>query len=117
MSNKKNNKIEKRKRIHKKIRSKISGTAELPRVCVYKSNRDLMVQFIDDVKRETLLAESSLKISGKNKTEKSKNLGISLAEKALKKGYKKIVFDRGGFIYAGRIKAFSEGLREAGLEF
>ena len=112
-----NEKIEKRKRIHKKIRSKISGTAERPRVCVYKSNRDLFVQFIDDVQKNTLLAASSKKIDGKNKVEKSKNLGLFLAGEAIKKGLKKVVFDRGGFIYTGRVQALSDGLREGGLEF
>ncbi len=112
-----NEKIVKRKRIHKKIRSKISGTAERPRVCVYKSNRDLFVQFIDDVKKHTILAASSRKIDGKNKVEKSKNLGLFLAKEATSKGLKKIVFDRGGFIYTGRIQSLCDGLREGGLEF
>ena len=110
-------KVEKRKRIHKKIRSKVDGTKDKPRVSVYKSNRDLFVQFIDDEENKTLLSSSSAKMKGKNKTEKSKALGTSLAKDALKKGYKKVVFDRGGFIYTGRITALAEGLREGGLKF
>jgi len=113
-----NTKIEKRKRIHKKIRAKISGTKDKPRVSVYKSNRDLMVQFIDDVVGKTLLSASSSQIKkGKTKMEKSKELGIYLAKEAIGKNIKKISFDRGGFIYTGRVAALAEGLREGGLEF
>ncbi len=111
----KNKKVEKRIRRHKKIRSKMFGTAEKPRVSVYKSNIGIFVQVIDDSAGNTILSLSTKKINGENKVEKSKNLGLKLAEMMKEKKIEKAVFDRGGNIYTGRVKAVAEGLREGGI--
>ena len=109
-------KVEKRIRRHKRIRSVVSGTATRPRISVTKSNTDLYVQAIDDVKGHTIMAISTKKISGGNKTEKSKKAGIEFGKKLLEAKLESGVFDRGGNIYTGRVAAFAEGLREAGLK-
>lgn len=114
----KKTKIDKRNRRHSKIRSRILGTKERPRVSVFKSNKYVFVQAIDDGSGSTLVFSFSKNVSsGKNKTEKAKEAGKILAEKAQKEGIKKVVFDRGGFLYTGIVKAVSEGAREGGLEF
>lgn len=110
-------KIEKRIRRRKRIRSKIFGTAKKPRLSVFKSNKYLSAQLIDDEKGTTLVSESSVKAKGKNGTEKSKNVGLELAKKAKAKKITDIVFDRGGYIYTGKVKALAEGAREGGLKF
>lgn len=108
---------------HKRIRQKISGTSERPRMCVFKSARNIYVQLIDDVKRETLISASSLEKEFKDGGEytgnkvTARNVGKLAAKKALDKGISKVVFDRGGYIYHGRIREVAEGAREAGLEF
>jgi large subunit ribosomal protein L18 len=112
----KNIKREKKERRHKRIRSKISGTSSRPRVSAYKSNTELFVQVIDDTNAKTLLSISTKKESGKTKTEKSSSAGKSLAKKMLDEKTTEAVFDRGGNLYTGRIKAFVEGLREGGLK-
>jgi large subunit ribosomal protein L18 len=109
-----------RKKIKTRIRGKISGTAERPRLAVYRSNRDIYVQLIDDAAGTTLAAASSrdkdFTRSG-NKIEQSKSVGTLIATKAAAKGINSVVFDRGGFLYHGRIQAVAEGAREGGLKF
>ena len=108
-----------RVRRHARVRAKISGTAETPRLCVYRSNKNIEAQLIDDVKGATLVASSSmsLKLENGSNIEAAAKVGKDIAEKALAKGLKKIVFDRSGYIYHGRVKALAEAAREAGLEF
>ena len=111
-----NIKEEKRIRRHKRIRSTLSGTAETPRVNVSKSLTGLFVQVIDDVEGKTLFSISTKTLSG-TKTEQAKEAGKKLGEEVKKAGIEKIVFDRGGNLYTGRVAAVAEGLREAGLVF
>ena len=113
------NKEKRRLKIRKSIRSKISGTKERPRVSVFKSNKAIYSQIIDDISGSTLVSCSSVDIKkfGKNNIESSKEVGVKLAEKANKKGIKKVLFDRGGYVYHGKIKSFAEGAREGGLIF
>lgn len=108
-----------RNRIHNRIRKKVSGTAERPRLSVYRSNKSIYCQLIDDVKGETLLSASSHELSGDraNKTEQSRQVGQLIAQKSGGVGIKTIVFDRGGYLYHGRVKALAEGAREGGLDF
>lgn len=110
-------KTEKRHRNHRKLRSKISGTGESPRLAVFKSNTAVYAQLIDDEKGVTVAQATSKGMKGKGQLEKSKEIGKSLAEKALALGVKKVVFDRGGFQYTGKIAAVAEGAREGGLKF
>ncbi len=109
-----------RDRRHKRIRRKMSGTMEIPRLVVSKSNRNLSVQIINDDKGETLVSASTLekdfKNKGKNK-EAGKELGKLVAERAKKAKITKVVFDRGGYIYHGVVKEIADAAREAGLEF
>ncbi|TSC54811.1 MAG: 50S ribosomal protein L18 [Parcubacteria group bacterium LiPW_30] len=112
-----NSKTELRARRHKKIRSQVSGTAERPRLAVYKSNRYLYAQVIDDVLGKTLAQASDMTLKGKTKTDKAKQVGVEIAKNALSKKISKVVFDRGGFNYTGRIKALAEAAREGGLQF
>ena len=112
-----NTKLQKRIRRHKRIRARVAGTAEIPRLSVFKSNTALFGQLIDDVKGNTLLALGTKQMKGKSVMEKSKEAGKEMAKLALAKNIKKVVFDRGGFIYTGRVKAFAEGAREGGLVF
>ena len=114
------NKKEERKRRHVRVRTKISGTAERPRLCVFKSNNHLYAQIIDDINGETLVSASTLdkniKIKHSNK-EAAKEIGTSIAKKAADKNIKTIVFDRSGYIYHGVIKELAEAAREGGLQF
>ncbi len=112
-----NTKKQKRDRRHTRIRSKISGTAERPRLSVFKSNTALYVQLIDDEAAKTLAASSTTVTAGKNGLEKSKALGLEIAKKAVALGVKKAVFDRGGYIYTGKVRELAEGARQGGLEF
>ena len=112
-----NNKATKIQTRHNRIRAKISGTEAMPRLCVYKSNTSLYGQIIDDSKGTTLAAFSADKAKGKTMLEKSANAGKEIAKLAIEKGIKKVVFDRGGFIYTGKIQAFADGAREGGLKF
>lgn len=107
----------KRERRHRRIRAKVSGTSEMPRLSVYKSNRAVFVQLIDDEAGVTIVAISSDKVKGKTIREKALELGKEIAKLAVAKKIKKVVFDRGGFIYTGKIKAVADGAREGGLEF
>jgi len=110
-------KIEKRTRRHRRIRAKVSGTAERPRLAVFKSNMYFYAQIIDDTKGVTLAASSDMGIKGKTKTERAELAGEALAKQALAKGVTEVTFDRGGFIYTGRVRAFAEGARKGGLVF
>lgn len=105
-----------RDRRRKRIRAKIAGTSARPRLSIYKSNTAMYAQLIDDVKGVTIAAVSTLKAEG-NKTTSAKTAGTELAKLAKAKGVDKVVFDRGGFIYTGRVKALAEGAREGGLIF
>ena len=105
---------------HKRVRGKISGTAERPRLNVFRSNTNIYAQIIDDVKGVTLAAASSLdkEISGNGgNKEAAKEVGKLLAKKATDKGIAEVVFDRGGYVYHGRVKELAEGAREGGLKF
>ena len=120
-------KQEKRKRRHRKVRAKISGTSKVPRLCIFKSNKYIYAQLIDDQKGKTILNSDNLKFKKtktKTKTSSSsgkvglaREVGKMIAEKAVKKGIKNIVFDRSGYKYHGRVKALAEGAREGGLKF
>jgi len=105
-----------RDRRRKRIRAKVSGTSERPRLSVYKSNAYMYAQVIDDTKGLTLVAASSMDVKG-NKTEAAAKVGTELAKLAKAKGITKVVFDRGGFIYTGRVRALADAAREGGLEF
>jgi large subunit ribosomal protein L18 len=110
-----------RQRIKYTIRKKVSGTAQLPRLSVFRSNTDIYAQMIDDVNGNTLAAASSrdkdIAAQKGTKTDKSKMVGEAIAKKAIALGLSSCVFDRGGFLYHGRIKAVAEGAREGGLKF
>ncbi len=110
-------KINSRDRRRAKIRSRISGTGEVPRLAVFKSNKYISVQLIDDEKAVTLAASHSRDVAGKNLLEKSAKLGEVIAKIALAKKIERIVFDRGGFMYTGCVKAVAEGARNGGLKF
>jgi len=109
-----------RKKRHKRVRSKISGTPERPRLNVFRSEKHIYAQIIDDVMGVTLCAASSVEKDfdgpGSNK-EAAKKVGKSVAERATKKGIENVVFDRGGYIYHGRVKELAEAAREGGLRF
>lgn len=119
----KQNKNQSRKNKHNRIRSRIVGTSEKPRLNVYRSTTHVYAQVIDDKTGKTLCSSSSLekdfvaKTTGKTKTEKAFAIGERVAKKALKLGIKEIVFDRSGYIYTGRVKQVAEGARSAGLKF
>ncbi|MDE7379697.1 MAG: 50S ribosomal protein L18 [Clostridia bacterium] len=120
---KKIDKNEERLRRHTRVRKKISGTAETPRLSVYRSLNHIYVQVIDDVKGVTLCSASTMdkevkgEIKDMTKTEAAKAVGKKVAERALAKGVKAVVFDRGGYLYTGRVQAVADGAREAGLNF
>ena len=108
---------------HMKIRNRVSGTAQRPRLAVFRSNNHMYAQIIDDTVGNTLVAASTLEKEVKAELEKTNNvdaaayLGTVIAKRAIEKGIKEVVFDRGGFIYQGKIAALAEAAREAGLEF
>ena len=112
-------KLRKHLRNKARIRKKIFGTAEIPRLNVFRSGRHIYAQVIDDVKAVTLDSFSSLNLKTEKVScvEKAKKVGENLAQKVLKKKIDKVVFDRGGFLYHGRVKALAEGARKAGLKF
>jgi len=111
-------KIQRRTRIKKGIRRKISGTTSRPRVSVFRSNKAIYGQIIDDLKGVTLVSASSKEIgSSSNNIEVSKEVGKKLAEKAISEGMESVIFDRNGYPYHGKVKAFAEGAREGGLKF
>lgn len=112
-----------RKIRHRRVRQKVTGTISRPRLCIFRSLNHIHAQLIDDSKGQTLVSMSTLdsqmrgKTNGMVKTKKAEAVGTLLAEKALNKGIKQVVFDRGGYKYHGRVKALAEAARKAGLEF
>lgn len=113
-------KLEKRIRIKRRVRGKISGSSELPRLSVYKSNKEIYAQLINDKDGKTLVSASSREkgVDAKGtKTEVSAAVGKAIAAKAIAAGIENIVFDRNGFVYHGRVKALADGAREGGLKF
>ena len=119
----KKSRSEVRRKKHMKLRNRFSGTAERPRLAVFRSNNHMYAQIIDDTVGNTLVAASTLQKDVKANLEKTNNveaaayLGKVIAERALEKGVKDVVFDRGGFVYHGKIKALADAAREAGLNF
>jgi len=110
-------KNEQRERRHRRVRAKIFGSAERPRLSIYKSNTALLAQLIDDTKGITLAAVSSSSEKGKTPRERAEAAASTLAKRAEEKGIKAVMFDRGGFQYLGTVKAFADAARAAGLEF
>ena len=108
---------------HRRVRKKVSGTAECPRLCVYRSLNHIYAQIIDDVKGNTLVACSTVEksviemVKDLSKKEAAKVVGQEVAKRALAKGIEVVVFDRGGYIYTGRVQSVADGAREAGLKF
>ena len=105
---------------HKRVRAKISGTPERPRLCVFRSETNIYAQVIDDVNGVTLVSASSLEkdfACEGTKSDAAKQVGVNVAERARAKGIDTVVFDRGGYVYHGRVKALAEGAREGGLQF
>ncbi len=123
MKKKVKTKKEKREKRHKRLRAKIIGSAKQPRLSVFKSNKHTYAQLIDDSKGKTLFSASDLEIKSKEnkkdnkKTDLAKKIGQLIAKKGIENKIKKVVFDRGGYKYHGRIKGVAEGAREGGLEF
>ena len=110
-------KIQKRKRRHMRIRARVSGTSARPRLTVFRSNRYIYAQLVDDENHVTIVSADSRKEQGASAKERAAAVGATIAEAAKKKGVDKIVFDRGGFQYQGMIAALAEGARKAGLQF
>lgn len=115
-------KLERRQRIKLRIRKKISGTTATPRMSIFRSNRQISVQIIDDIKNVTLVSTSSLskevaETKGVNKIQQANLVGKDIAKKAIEKGISEVVFDRNGFLYHGRVKSLADAAREAGLKF
>ena len=114
---------ESRLKRHRRIRKRVSGAAERPRLCVFRSHAHVHAQIVDDARGVSLAGASTLSpelkdaISGKKKTEASREVGKLIATRALAKGIKRVRFDRGGYLYHGRVKALAEAARAAGLEF
>lgn len=109
----------KRQKRHLRLRNKVSGTPDVPRLNVFRSNANIHAQIVDDTTGHTLAAASSvdMKIANGGNVEAAKQVGAELAKRAGEKGIKKVVFDRGGYMYTGRVKALADAAREAGLEF
>ncbi|MBI2626063.1 MAG: 50S ribosomal protein L18 [Candidatus Nealsonbacteria bacterium] len=105
-------KHEKRNRRHKRIRARIFGTSEKPRLCVFRSNQYIYAQLIDDEKNKIMASAK-----GESNVKEAKKAGAAIAKKAIEKKIEKVVFDRGGYKYHGRIKALADGAREGGLKF
>lgn len=106
-----------RERRRKRIRAKVSGSESRPRLSIYKSNTSMYAQLIDDAKGLTIAGASSIKAQKGNKTDAARAVGVEIAKLAKAKGITKVVFDRGGFIFTGRVKALADAAREGGLEF
>src|ERR1035437_2085660 len=104
-------------RRHKRIRAKVSGTSARPRLSVFKSHKFIFLQLIDDEKGKTLISAWSKDCKGKKPAERAREVGVELAKKALGLKIESVVFDRGGYLYTGHIKAVAEGAREGGLKF
>lgn len=114
-------KLERRQRIKSRIRKVVEGTSGQPRLAVFRSNNEIYAQIVDDTKGTTLVAASSrdkeISAAKGTKTEKAALVGKAVAQKALKEGIEKVAFDRGGYLYHGRVKSLAEGAREGGLKF
>ncbi|UAB79939.1 50S ribosomal protein L18 [Marixanthomonas sp. SCSIO 43207] len=114
-------KLDRRTRLRNRIRKTITGTAERPRLAVFRSNKEIYAQLIDDVNGVTITAASSrdkdIDTSKVNKSEVAKLVGKAIADKAQKAGVETVAFDRGGYLYHGRVKSLAEGARESGLKF
>ena len=113
-------KLKRRKRIHSRVRKKIQGTAEKPRLNIFRSNRFIYAQVIDDVSGTTLASASSFEAAVANegnKSEQAKEVGKLIAERAKAAGVDGVLFDRGGYLYHGRVKSLADGAREGGLNF
>ncbi len=114
-------KYERRERLRMRIKKTVEGTESRPRLAVFRSNKEIYAQIIDDVNGKTITAASSrdkdIDASTVNKTEAAKMVGKAIAEKAVKAGVEAITFDRGGYLYHGRVKSLAEGAREGGLKF
>ncbi len=110
-------KKERRIKIKTRIRGKISGTAERPRMSVFRSNKQIYVQLIDDAAATTLLSASSKGVEGGTKSEIAAKVGAKVAEKALAQGITTVVFDRNGYLFHGRVKSLADAAREGGLKF
>ena len=114
---------DRRLRRHARVRKNLSGTPERPRLCVYRSNKNISCQIIDDVNKVTLVSASSLdkelkaEIGNGGNKEAAKKVGEAVAKRALAKGIEEVTFDRGGFLYHGRVAELAEGAREGGLKF
>ena len=110
---------QKRRRRHRRVRGKVHGSAGRPRLCVFRSSKGIYAQVIDDDAGSTLAAASTLALggSGGTKSEKAAEVGKLVAQRAREAGVEKVVFDRGGYLYHGRVKALADGAREGGLEF
>ena len=109
-----------RQKRHTRVRGKVSGTSERPRLNVFRSGTNIYAQIIDDVNGKTLVSASSLEKDFScegTKTDAAKQVGVNVAERAKAKGIENVVFDRGGYVYHGRVKALAEGAREGGLQF
>ena len=110
-------KIARRNKIKTRIRGKITGTPERPRMSVFRSNTGIYVQIIDDIAGNTLVAASSKGIEGGTKIEQAAKVGADIAKKAMDKGITQVVFDRNGYLFHGRVKSLADAAREAGLKF
>ena len=110
-------KLEGRSRRHQRVRAKIFGTEDRPRLSFNRSNKNIYAQLINDDKGETIVGVSSLKIKEKGAIEQAKVLGEQIAKESIKKGVSSVVFDKGGFLYTGSVKAFADSARSAGLKF
>ena len=120
---KKIDKNQERQRRHERVRKTVNGTTARPRLCIYRSVSNIYVQIIDDTKGVTLVSASTLekdlkaKVAGKSKIEQAEIVGQEIAKRAIKKGIKAVVCDRGGYLYTGRVKKLTDSARAAGLEF
>ncbi|MEY3873572.1 MAG: hypothetical protein RL363_293 [Bacteroidota bacterium] len=113
-------KINRRAKIKRRIRKRVSGTSKVPRLSVFRSNKQIYAQLIDDINGVTLASASSFKnkaVESKNKSEQAAVIGKEVAEKALKAGIESVVFDRNGYLYHGRVKSLADSAREGGLKF
>ena len=113
----KTSKNETRERIHKRIRRKLAGSTERPRLAVFRSLSHTYAQIIDDAKGVTIVSASTAGTKAGGNVAAAKQVGAQIAQRAIEKGVKRVVFDRGGYLYHGRIKALADAAREAGLEF
>lgn len=113
------NTVLRRQRIKLRIRKAVNGTSDRPRLNVFRSNKEIYAQLIDDVSNKTILSTSSIKLNkeGKTKTEIAKEVGQVVAQLSIQAGINSVVFDRNGYLYHGRVKALAEGARESGLNF